>query len=327
MRPNEPLRKAASASAFAIAIAIAISVFGFATPASALGVITYTGGSGDTVYGVAPYCCGAQGVPKFIPNNVTGFNDILASPGGAFQLANPVIANNISQFATAALPLTTFQIGGGNGFGPFGSGATQIAGPDIAFRLSDAFPAGGTASYSISSWESDFVVAPGGFVGNLGTFLAIGGSVPAFGSAAAASLVTDYYLNGILQGTSPALILAASGAGNTVAFGGGGAFMQLGNNGFFRGLAVDNVFANLAAGTNLKVVSTLTAYADPASIDTIDITPDLLSLLDGSMPDFAIAGASGTQVPEPATWALLLLGFFGVGRAFRRRRRLEASPA
>jgi hypothetical protein len=31
-----------------------------------------------------------------------------------------------------------------------------------------------------------------------------------------------------------------------------------------------------------------------------------------------------TQVPEPATWAMLLLGFFGVGSALRGARRKAA---
>jgi len=303
----------------AAAVAIVLSL-GLAGPADAIGAIAYTGGVGDTVYGVAPYGVGPQAAPVFIPNNVTGFNDILASPGHGFLLASPVVANNTSQFGIAGLPLGSFQNGGGNGFGPFGSGATLITGPNIGFRLSDAFPAGGTASYSISSWTANFTVQPGGFAGNLGTYLAIGGVNAAFGSAAAASLVTDYYLNGIFQGQTAPLVLAAAGNGNFQALGGSGAIMLLGAGGGFRGLAIDNVPAVLAAGTHITAISTLTAFADPASIETFDLSPDLLNGIGVPLPDFAIASGSGVQVPEPATWALLLLGFFGIGPMLRRQR-------
>ena len=306
------------------ALTTALAVLCLAGPAAAAGIV-YTGGTGETVYGVAPYGVGPQAAPVFIANNVTGFVDILASPGHGFLLADPTIPHNIADTGLHGLPLTSFQVGGAGISGPFGAGATLIAGPNIGFQLGDAFPAGGTASYTISSWEADFTVQPGGFIGNLGTFLAIGGSVPSVGSAAAASLVTDYYLNGVLQGQTSPLILAAAGNGNFQALGGSGAVMQLGPTGLFRGLAIDNVFANLAAGANLRVVSTLTAYADPASIDTIDLTPDLLSLVGAPLPDFVIASGSGTQVPEPATWVLALVGFFGLGAAVRRGR--WAQPA
>jgi hypothetical protein len=38
-----------------------------------------------------------------------------------------------------------------------------------------------------------------------------------------------------------------------------------------------------------------------------------------SLPGHALAGAPGA-VPEPATWAMMLVGFFGAGAALRRRR-------
>src|SRR6185312_14597963 len=57
--------------------------------------LIYNGSRGDIVFGVTSYGGGSQITPKWIGNNFTGLNDILASPGGTFQLANPVIANNI----------------------------------------------------------------------------------------------------------------------------------------------------------------------------------------------------------------------------------------
>ena len=284
-----------------------------AAPASA-GII-FTGGVGETVYGVTSYGGAAAG-PLFIANNVTGFNDILASPGGGYQIANPVIANNIAQTGIAPLGLSSFKIGGGNINGPFGAGAVNIGGIRTTFSQSDAALCC-SASYSISSWTTNLLVTPGGFAGNLGTYLSIGGRLPAITSAAVASLVSHYYLNGVYVGDTTPLILAASGNGNTVALGGSGAALAYGPGGTFRGLAIDNLAAFLpVAGSQIKVVSTLTVYADPSSIETI--TPDL-SLLPGIDLPTSITDVSGA-VPEPASWAMMIVGFGAVGAAARKRR-------
>jgi len=285
--------------------------------------IAYIGGVGDTVYGVAPYGLPAQVNPAFIADNVTGFNDILASPGHGFLLASPVIANNISQTGIAGLPLASFQIGGGNGFGAFGAGATAITGPRVGFQLADSGPGGGTASYAISSWTSNYVVTAGGFAGNLGTFLSIGGTLPAVGSAGVASLVSNYYLNGAYVGQTTPLVLAAAGNGNFQALGGNGAAVRFAGNSY-RGLAIDLVPATLGVGNTITVVSTLTEFADPASIDSI--APDL-SLLPGfSLPDFAFSDVSG-GVPEPAIWAMMLAGMGCLGGGLRARRRQTVASA
>lgn len=281
--------------------------------------VVFTGGVGDTVYGVAPYGGGGQAAPVFIGDNVTGFNDILASPGHGFLTAAPVIANNISQFGVAGLPLGSFQISGGNGNGPFGAATSVITGPRVAFAMRDAGQPGlGSLSYSISSWTTNFLVTRGGFRGNLGTYLSVGGFLPAVQSADAVSLVSNYYLNGVYVGGTTPLILAAAGNGNFQALGGSGAAVLFTGAGKWRGLAIDNVAASLAAGAKVTVVSTITEFADPASIDSI--VPDL-SLLPGvSLPDFVIADSSGA-VPEPASWAVMLLGFGAIGAAIRARRR------
>src|SRR5438270_12633370 len=79
--------------------------------------INYSGGNGLLVFGVTNYGGGAQINPAYIPNNFSGINDILSTPGGGFQLANPVVGNNISQFGPGALPGAGFQVGGGNPHG------------------------------------------------------------------------------------------------------------------------------------------------------------------------------------------------------------------
>ena len=289
-------------------------------PSAKAGAINYIGGSGDTVYGVTSYGGGAQGVAKFIANNVTGINDILATPGGAYQLANPVVGNNIFQ-TPANLPTTffSFQIGGGNGNGAFGSGYTVVTGPQIGWTLADSGPAGGSASYMISSWTANFVVGAGGFNGSLGSYLNISGILPAVGSADVASLVTQLSIGGAAFVIETPLILAAAGNGNTVASGGAGAIVQYGGGGTFRGLAIDN-YGNfvLPAGTTITAITTVTAYADPASFQSLDIflDPDLLAQTNG-LPNFVLV--SDFSAPEPAAYSLIGAG---LGAIFLARRKL-----
>ena len=284
--------------------------------------IVYIGGVGETVYGVTAYGGAPQALPNYLlTNNVTGFNDILTSPGGGFLTANPVVAANIAQTGIRPLALYSFKIGGGNGNGPFGAGQTLITGPQVGFTLRDAAPGGGSASYSITSWTTNYRITAGGFVGDLGTYLSIGGRLPAVNSAVAASLVSNYYLNNVYVGETSPLILAAAGNGNFQAVGGNGAALAFGPGGTFRGLAIDNVLGALAAGNTIKVVSTLTAYADPASLDAI--APDL-SLIPGAVLPTSISDVAG-GVPEPAAWSLMLIGVGAMGAALRRRRAGQSS--
>ena len=86
----------------------------------------------------------------------------------------------------------------------------------------------------------------------------------------------------------------------------------------FPALAIDSYAASIAAGSHISVTSTLTFYADPASIDTI--APDLSLIPGGSLPGELFFG---TSVPEPSTAvmggsALVILSTFGW---LRRRRK------
>jgi hypothetical protein len=172
----------------------------------------------------------------------------------------------------------------------------------------------------ISSWTANFVVGAGGFNGTLGSYLNISGILPAAGSADVASLVTQLSIGGAAFVIETPLILAASGVGNSVASGGAGAIVQYGGGGTFRGLAIDNYGNfNLAAGTTITAITTVTAYADPASFQSLDIflDPDLLSLTGVPLPDFAVV--SDFSAPEPAAYSLIGAG---LGVLFLARRKL-----
>jgi hypothetical protein len=295
------------------------AVLGTAAPANA--GLAYIGGVSSTVYGVSPYGGAPQVAPSFIFNNVTGFNDILASPGGGFLTAAPTVPNNILQTGIVGVPFYSFQVGGGNGNGPFGAGQTLVSGVRTAFALSDAALCC-SASYIVSSWTSNLLVTPGGWAGDLGTFLSIAGSLPAPTSAVAVSLISHYYINDVYQGTTTPLILAMARNGNFQATGDVGAAIVMDGFGQYRGLAVNSLPSFLpVAGNVVKVVSTLTAIADPSSVSAS--TPDL-SLLPGVTLPTALAQVSGA-VPEPASWAMLITGFGLVG-AIARRRRHAALP-
>ena len=271
------------------------------------------------------------GVPTFIPNNFTNVNDIMSSPGGTFQTANPVIANNIASYGPGALPGAAFQVGGGNINGAFGSGSVAISGPAVGYNISDSGPAGGSASYEIGSWEANYTNGAVAVAGTYGTYLSVGGLLPAVGSSVAVSLVTEVdsanpaspFFGGV---DLPPLVLAdaliAPGVYSWVALGGGGGF---GGGGAILTNAITSTFAGLAvdvsgpvvvpAGDAFTVTSTLTAYADPAMIGAIG--PDLSLLPDVTLPSLALVS---TPEPSSVVLALIAVAVLGLAKLGRRKR-------
>lgn len=298
-----------------ITIAIVNSLLCLCISVAAIGQLpVYVGGNGIISFGVSGYGAPVPGVPTYIPNNFTGRNDILASPGGTFLTANPVIANNILSLFSPTLPFSAFQVGGGNINGPFGAGAATIFGPFEGGSLVDPFAGGGSASYVIESWNAAFI-SPLGYIGPYGSFLSVAGSLPGIGSAGVAALRTHitspnagspFFGIGGAGIELPQLVLADARIGPSlfsfVALGGSGGIIQGDFFGNFRGLAVNNFPINIPAGDSFVATSTLTAYADPANFLTFDVDPNQLAALGTTLPAFKVSGSSA--VPEPGSIAL-----------------------
>jgi hypothetical protein len=304
-----------------------------ALPAGAAGIlITNTSFTGETVYGATNYVQLGNANPTYIANNLTGDNDILSSPGGGYQTANPVVANNVADSGSSNVP---YVFGWTGGIAPlsgaaFGAGITGANAGGVGFALSDTSVGCCTASYMITSTESDYLVGGAGYNGTFGSYLSISGVNLTGSDAAVASAIVSYSINGGAFVAMPQLVLAAGGNCNNVAIGGAGgnvaAIAESGCNGnTFTGLAIDNLGAvNWAAGTTVDIVATLTAYADPMATDNFfSIQPDgdLLSQLGASLPGFDGDANTGqlAPTPEPATFGICGGVVLALGLLSRRR--------
>ena len=160
----------------------------------------------------------------------------------------------------------------------------------------------GTASFAIASSITTFK-ANTNFGGSIGAYVGVTGNVPTTGSftdVAVVLTVSDTNASSALFGTKTYSILLGdqnTGAGfNPLASAQFTSFSQSGTT--FRAAGVD-IFSTgstpLQAGDTFTVAATLTAYVDPASIDTIDISnfPDLLS----DLPTFATTIGLAAPVP------------------------------
>jgi hypothetical protein len=307
----------------------AVVVLGTVEPRWASAALVYTGTTNSAIsMGATPIGIG-NGATQWAVNNVTGLPDILTSPGGLFGVGNPIVGNNVASTPVQSYGPGSFQfLNHVGGFAPasgapFGAGSAAIYGPLATFSLRDAGVGGATESYGIETWNSHYVQTTA-YVGTFGTFLSIGGGLPV-GSSAIAALqsevsfthlgVTNTYI------LAPEILAIGNTGGGTFAFValGGGPFGGAGVRfnpltGGFSGLAIDSYAANILANTAISITSTLTFYADPASISAS--TPDL-SLTPGlSLPGLVLGGGA---VPEPSTaimggTALLALSFVSLLR-------------
>ena len=315
-------RLACALAALAGAMALA------AAPVHAVSLVAGSD-SGAIVFGVSPYG-GAPNVgnPTYIGNNVNGRNDVLASPGlgslGGYLTANPVAANNIVQVG-GPLPGALQQWAGFNAFGAFGTGSIALTATQVGFGIVDTAAGGGSASYGIATWEATFEQLKAPYVGTFGNWLGITGVVSQPGNAAVASLRT------YIESANPAspffggvdlapLVLAASNNGapgmNLVARGTQALTVGVPALGLYKGLAINSLNVNIPVGDSFVVKSTLTIYADPASMQSVSPLT-LGSVFNDAgfagfvLPDAIAAGmdsAPSQPVPEPSTTLMLALG-------------------
>jgi len=246
-------------------LAAAAVVLASATSLSA-GVF-YLGGTGGTSFGATNYTCPGfpgpctGGGPQFgIVNNFTGNNDILTSPGGGYQVANPVLGNNISSTGIVNAPYFAWQLGGVSpqDGAAFGAGSVLNLGPQVGFNLTDSTPGGGTASYMITSMLNSWSVDAAGYNGTIGDYVAIRG-VNFNGNDASVAAIrggirVDFAAGGFANFALPDVMLALAGNCNNQAAGTAVAFVNAacangGNGGAFSGLAVG--IANGGAAFNL----------------------------------------------------------------------------
>jgi hypothetical protein len=92
-------------------------------------------------------------------------------------------------------------------------------------------------------------------------------------------------------------------------------------------LFVSNFSASAEADAFNVLGASAFAYVDPMITLNFDLAAEgfTLTLADGSSVGNALPGA-GAGAPEPAAWALMIVGFGGMGAALRRRRSARAMP-
>lgn len=91
-------------------------------------------------------------------------------------------------------------------------------------------------------------------------------------------------------------------------------------------VGADPSFNNCSGATPAGVLCGVSNFvfgdSAPLSVDVKDVVTITFSAA-------SVSGFSATAIPEPAAWALMLAGVFGVGAALRQRRRMlrEAQPS
>jgi hypothetical protein len=131
-----------------------------------------------------------------------------------------------------------------------------------------------------------------------------------------------------------------SGAPNHwgVSLSGSDLYLATAGTGAMKGKPIDLIIGD---ATSYPTVNSSITGRDPQIQGAGNFVVDLAGALNdevtrvkfefGTGPDAVLdgvcagGGCSGTAVPEPATWAMMLVGFFGLGGVLRRRRALKVA--
>ena len=97
------------------------------------------------------------------------------------------------------------------------------------------------------------------------------------------------------------------------------------NNGLYGGALLASFDHNAAGAAASNVDTTFTPSGLFSVTEKYVITAAASSSERSASPTISLAGSPAGVVPEPATWALMIMGFGGAGAVMRRRRHLLAA--
>ena len=220
----------------------------------------------------------------------------------------PLIAAAVAFAAPASAAVTIVAASSGQGTLVHGIGVAQTAldvvgalgagGPQIVHFTGDTTQTASTSDLLHLQQGQGQADVTGAIINNNNAYALLSGNIFLSGGSA-----IDYIEFGLTSGATGTVDFIITGSDGTTNF-----FNQVIGNG-------DTFFAFNTTG-----LSTITNVFYRA-----DSTPGSFSLLKQVRID--IANGRGGAVPEPATWAMMLVGFGAAGYSLRRRRRATALQA